>query len=148
MKELQFDKPIIILPADKSRSTVILNHEDYVEKCMDHINNDPYQLLEKDPSTKIKAETLKQLKSLKDNESIDNKLYSYLKPTDSPAPRFYGQPKIYKPGVPIRRISYISSPSYNRNNYIANILKAYVKGENNNAKNFTTSEMFSSKMTR
>ena len=26
---------------------------------MDHINNDPYQLLKKDPTTKTKAKTLK-----------------------------------------------------------------------------------------
>ena len=139
MKELQSDTSIVILPADKGRSTVILNREDYLEKCMDHINNGPYQLLKKDPTTKIKAKTLKQLKVLKDNEFIDNKLYYYLKPTDSPAPRFYGQPKIHKPGVPIRPIvSYSGSPLYNLNKYIANILKTYVKYENNNAKNSTT----------
>ena len=139
LKELQSDTSIVILPADKGRSTVILNREDYLEKCMDHINNGPYQLLKKDPTTKIKAKTLKQLKALKDNEFIDNKLYYYLKPTDSPAPRFYGQPKIHKPGVPIRPIvSYSGSPLYNLNKYIANILKTYVKHENNNAKNSTT----------
>ena len=48
---------------------------------------------------------MKQLKVLKDNEFINNKLYYYLKPTDLPASRFYGQPKIHKPGVPIRGIS-------------------------------------------
>ena len=71
---------------------------------MDHINNGPYQLLNKDPTTKIKTKTLKQLKVLKDNEFIDNKLYYYLKPTDSPAPKFYRQPKMHKPGVPIHPI--------------------------------------------
>ena len=89
------------------------------------------------PTTKIKARTLKQLKVLKDHEFIDNKLCYYLKPTDSPAPRFYGQPKINKPGVPIRPIvSYSSSPLslYNLNKYIAK----HVKHENNNAKNSTT----------
>ena len=139
LKELQSDTSVVILPADKGRSTVILKHEDYLEKCMDHINNGPYQLLKKDPTTKIKAKTLKQLKVLKDNEFIDNKLYYYLKPTDLPAPRFYGQPNMHKPGVPIRPIvSYIGSPLYNLNKYIANILKAYVKDKNNNAKNSTT----------
>ena len=78
LKELQSDTSIVILPADKGRSTVILNREDYLEKCMDHINNGPYQLLKKDPTTKIKAKTLKQLKVLKDNEFTDNKLYYYL----------------------------------------------------------------------
>ena len=90
LKELQSDASI--WPAGRGRSTVILNHEDYLEKCMDHINNGPYQLLNKDPTTKIKTKTLKKLKVLKDNKFIDNKLY-YLKPTDSPAPRFYGQQK-------------------------------------------------------
>ena len=51
----------------------------------------------------------------------------------------YGQSKIHKPGVPIRSIdSYSHSPLYNLKKYIANILKAYVKDENNNAKNSTT----------
>ena len=82
---------------------------------------------------------MKQLKVLKDNEFTNNKLYYHLKPTDSPAPRFYGQPNIHKPGVPIHPIvSYSGSPLYNLNKYIANILKAYVKDENNNAKNSTT----------
>ena len=36
----------------KGRSTVILNREDYLEKCIDHMNNEPYQLLKKDPTTK------------------------------------------------------------------------------------------------
>ena len=84
LKELQSDTSIVILPADKGRSTVILNREDYLEKCMDHINNGPYQLLKKDPTTKIKTKTLKQLKVLKDNKFIDNKLYYYLKPANSP----------------------------------------------------------------
>ena len=139
LKELQSDTSIVILPAGKGRSTVILNREDYLEKCMDHINNGPYQLLKKDPTNKIKTKTLKQLKVLKDNEFIDNKLYYYLKPADSPAPRFYGQPKIHKPGIPIRPIvSYSGSPLYNLNKYIANILKAYIRDENNKAKNSTT----------
>ena len=45
LKQLQADTSIVILPADKDRPTVILNREDYLEKCMDHINNGPYQLL-------------------------------------------------------------------------------------------------------
>ena len=129
---------IQILSADKGTFIVILNREEYLERCVDHINNGPYQLLQKDPTTRINAKTLKQLKVLKDNELI-NKLYCYLKPSGSPAPRFYGQPKIHKPGVHIRPIiPYSDSPLYNLNKYIANILKAYVKNESNNAKNSTT----------
>ena len=125
MKELQSDTSVVIIPADKGRSTAIFNRGDYLGKCMDHINNGPYQLLKKDPTTKIKTKTLKQLNVLKDNEIIDNELYYYLKPTDSPAPRSYGQLKIHKPGVPICPIvSYSGSPLYNLSKFIANILKA------------------------
>ena len=110
LKEIQSNASVIILPADKGRSTVIRNSEDYLEKCVDHINKGPYQLLEKDPTTKIKAETLKQLKVLKDNKFIHNKLYYYVKPADSRAPRFSGQPKIDKAGVPISLLFHIVAP--------------------------------------
>ena len=72
-KELQPYTSIVILPADKGRSTVILNSGNYLEKCMNYINNDPYQLLKKDPAAKIKVKTSKQLKALKDNEFTDIK---------------------------------------------------------------------------
>ena len=42
------------------------------------INNGQYQLLKKNPTTKIKAKKLKHLKVLKDNEFIDNKCYCYM----------------------------------------------------------------------
>ena len=104
-----------------------------------HIKNGLDQLLKKDPTNKVKAKTLKQLMDLKDNKFIDNKFYHYLKPIDSSAPGFYGQPKIHKPGLPkCLIVSYSGSPFYNPNIYIANILKAYVKDENNNAKNSST----------
>ena len=56
---------------------------------MDHTNNISHQLLKKDPTTKIEAKTLKQIKTLQDKEFIYNKL-NYLKHTDSPAHRFHG----------------------------------------------------------
>ena len=67
--------------------------------CLENLGS-----FKKDPTTKIKVKILKQLKVLKDNEFIDNKLYCYLKPTDLLPPTFYGQPKILKPGVPIHPI--------------------------------------------
>ena len=84
---------------------------------------------------------------------MGNKLYYYLKSTDLPGLRFYGQPKICKPGVPVRpMVSYSGSPLYNLNKYIANILKAYVKDENTMPRILirfrTTSEMLALKMTR
>ena len=58
---------------------------------MDHLNKGSYQLFQKNPTTKIKTKTLKQLNVLRDNEFIDSNLYYYLKPTDWHVLRFYGQ---------------------------------------------------------
>ena len=54
------------------------------------------------------------------------------------SPRFCGQPKICRLGVPIRPIvSFSGSPLYHLNKYVVNILKG-IKNENNNSKNSTT----------
>ena len=67
----------------------------------------------------MNKDTLKQLKALKDNEFTDNKLCYYLKPSDSFAPRFYGQLKIHEPRVSIRPIiSCSGSKLYNLNKYV------------------------------
>ena len=120
---------------NRGRSTVFLNCEDYLEKCMNHINNGPYQSIKKVSTTKISARTLKQLKGQKDSNLIYNKLYCYLKATDSPAP---SHPKNTQPGVHISPIvSYSGFALCNLKKYIANILKTYVKDEYNNANSST-----------
>ena len=45
LKGLQSDTSTLILTVDKCRSTAVLNHEDYFEKCIDHANNNQYQLI-------------------------------------------------------------------------------------------------------
>ena len=105
MEELQSDTSVVILPAEKGRSPVILNRDDYLEKRMNHINNGPYESLRKDPATNIKGKTLRQLKALNDNSWL----------------RSYGQPKIHKPEVTLRLfVSYSGFKLYNLNKYIAN----------------------------
>ena len=48
----------------------------------------------------LKKILLSKLKPSQDNV-LDNKVYYHIKPTGLSAPRFYGQPKIHKPAVPI-----------------------------------------------
>ena len=55
-------------------------------------------------------------------------MYYRLKPTDPPAPRFYGLPKIHKPEIPIRPIvSYTGTPLYGLSKHIDSILQHYTK---------------------
>ena len=53
-KELKSDTSVVILTDDKGRSAIILKRWDYLEKCICHLNNGSYQLLKKDPATKLK----------------------------------------------------------------------------------------------
>ena len=41
LHSLREDNSVIILPDDKGRSTFILNKQDYIKKCQDHLNNAP-----------------------------------------------------------------------------------------------------------
>ena len=68
LKVLQSDTSIVILLSDKGISTLIFNHEDYLEKCMNHTNNGPYQLLKKNPTTKVKDIENQDIKTIKDPE--------------------------------------------------------------------------------
>ena len=73
---------------------------------------------------------------MKEKEFIDQTLYNKLKPTDSPAPRFYGLPKIHKPTIPIRPIvSYTGTPLYNLSKYVADILTTYTKNPDKHTEN-------------
>ena len=81
---------------------------------------------------------MKQLKVLNENEFIDNKLYFYLKPTDLPVPRFHVNQKYTMQEFLNVLFFHIVEKLYGLDKYIAKILKAYVKEENNNAKNSIT----------
>ncbi|XP_057308994.1 uncharacterized protein LOC130647229 [Hydractinia symbiolongicarpus] len=135
LKNLKKDKDIIILPADKGRTTVIMNTLDYINKCNEHINKGPYKLLKKDPTEVIKREA----NTSKRKEYIDDKQYYRLKPCDGPPPRFYGLPKIHKQGNPIRPIvSCTGTPLYNLSKFVASILSKFTASDHSkNSKEFS-----------
>ncbi|XP_078582762.1 uncharacterized protein LOC144865701 isoform X2 [Branchiostoma floridae x Branchiostoma japonicum] len=58
LKSLRQDKNIVILPADKGRLTVVLNKEDYKQKCSELLrdNNTYLRLGKRDPTSSYKNE--------------------------------------------------------------------------------------------
>lgn len=46
---------ILILPADKVNTTVLLDHADYEKKVLELLNLDAYKTLLKDPTSKVQA---------------------------------------------------------------------------------------------
>ena len=142
LKSLQQNENIIILPADKGRATVVLDKEDYIKKCNEHLTSGPYTKLKKDPTSSVVSKVTKKLIEVRDNNLIEQQKYFKLKPTGTQPPRFYGLPKIHKDGTPMQPIvSYTGTPLYEISKYIANILRPYGKlkeQHTNSSKSFST----------
>ena len=125
IKALAKDDSIVILPADKGRTTVILNKQDYhnkVKALLDDTNT--YEKLTPDPTRAIKNNLIQTLKKWRKEERIPNYLYNQLYPTAENVPKFYGLPKIHKKDVPLRPIvSSIGSVMYDTAKFLAKIMK-------------------------
>jgi hypothetical protein len=134
---LKSDENILILPADKGRATVVLNKTSYQEKAYELLNdNNTYNNIKKDPTAKYKSKLVDQLKTLKDEEAIDPKLYRQLYPTTSVVPKFYGLPKVHKPSCPLRPIvASRGSITYDTAKHVASILSPLVGNTERHLKN-------------
>ncbi|XP_068720437.1 uncharacterized protein [Montipora capricornis] len=128
IKALAKDDSIVILPADKGCTTVILNKQDYhnkVKALLDDTNT--YEKLTSDPTRAIKNKLIQTLKEWRKEERIPNYLYNQLYPTAENVPKFYGLPKIHEKDVPLRPIvSSIGSVMYDTAKFLAKIMKPLV----------------------
>ncbi|XP_064463281.1 uncharacterized protein LOC135374214 [Ornithodoros turicata] len=61
LRSLQEDSKIVILPADKGNSTVVLDRQDYDGKIRDLLDNSTYENLKKDPTSQIQTKLNKIL---------------------------------------------------------------------------------------
>lgn len=115
LKQLKKEKSITIVPADKGRSTVVLDSSSYDEKVNLMLSNHKtYEQLATDPTNKYKRELMSTLGRLKDESKITTQQYEYLRPSGESIPRLYATPKIHKPNVPLRPIvDYTGSIAYN-----------------------------------
>ncbi|KAJ8024847.1 hypothetical protein HOLleu_34877 [Holothuria leucospilota] len=77
LSELKSDDSIIILGADKGRSTVVMNKEQYIEKINNLIMDDKtYRPLNRDPTTSFENKIGKAIKQLTERNKL-NKNSSY-----------------------------------------------------------------------
>lgn len=124
---------LLILEADKSKQTVIMDRPDYEEKM---------DILLKDTNTYMSINKDMTAIHQKNNNSIVNKwaeelkinlqTKSFLKINNSLPPRIYGLPKTHKINVPLRPIvNFIQSPFYNMSKYLAQIT-CNIVGKTNN----------------
>ena len=88
IKALAKDDSIVILPADKGCTTVIINKQDYhtkVKALLDDTNT--YEKLTSDPTRAIKNKLIQILKEWRKEERIPNYLYNRTVPQSRECPK-------------------------------------------------------------
>ena len=119
LRDIKRDSFIHILSADKGY-TVIMDRSQYTAKVSDSLCSGSYRPLKKNriPSIKLPANHHADAHTIQ--------LYRHLRPSSSSCPRFFGQPKIHKPDVPLHPIvASRGSPSYNTARYVAKIIRPW-----------------------
>uniref|UniRef100_A0A147BMT3 Putative reverse transcriptase n=1 Tax=Ixodes ricinus TaxID=34613 RepID=A0A147BMT3_IXORI len=123
LRELQADTTIVILPADKGNSTVVLDREAYEHKVGDLLDSPAYEKLKKDPTRQVQDGLNKTLADVFRNHPDSKGLYFQLICRNGSAPGFYGLPKIHKINVPLRPIvDFTTSPLRALSNYLHRII--------------------------
>ena len=131
LSNLAKDKEITIVPADKGRSVVIMNTEDYKTKAKLILSDtSTYKVLDKDPTSRFSTTLVNKLKECKAARNLDESYYKRLYPTSAMVPRFYGLPKVHKKDAPLRPIvASRGSITYDTAQHLAFILSPIV-GQN------------------
>ncbi|BHF84000.1 hypothetical protein SprV_0902715000 [Sparganum proliferum] len=120
LRELKADIEIVILPADKGRSTVILDKVDYRTKALMLLNDrESYMVSDAASLKSILAKVNRILSRLKKEKVITVKEWYMPKPSETPMARYYGLPKVHKPDVALRPIvSLRGTPTYGFANWL------------------------------
>ena len=127
LKELKEDKSRIILTADKGVALVIMEKNEYIKKAEELLNTDTYKKIPEDPTNKQKNRLINILKNIKTEGGLNEETYRRLYPTGAVSSKFYGLPKVHKPGIPLRPIvSSTGTATYNTAKELARILKPLV----------------------
>ena len=106
---------------------VIMDREDYANKANQLLNQNTYKTLTKDPTNAIKNKLISILKRVKQQSGLDSNTSKSMYPTGCVPSKFYGLPKIHKPGTPLRPIvSSCGSATYGVAKELAKILKPLV----------------------
>ena len=114
---------------------VLLDSEDYTAKSETLLHQPNYKVLKTDPRNKYKNKLVGLLKTIKAESGIDDITYRRLYPTGAVPPKYYGLPKVHKPGMPLRPIiSSIGSVTHATAKELARIIKPLVGGSQHHVK--------------
>ncbi|BHF62849.1 hypothetical protein SprV_0200583500 [Sparganum proliferum] len=112
-RELKADKDLVIVPADKGRSTVVLDRTDYLQKAKGLLEDRQFYVPCATNPFSLTREINATLLALEDSGAITPTDRRMARPQDTALARFYGLPKVHKDGAPLRPIvSLKGSPTY------------------------------------
>ena len=81
---------------------VVIDKEDYIQKAESLLTQPAYETIDRDLTYKIKAELITT--QIKKDTNLDEGTYKIMYSPGSLPPKFYGLPKTYKTGNPLRPI--------------------------------------------
>ena len=127
LKELKEDKSRIILTTDKGVALVIMDKVEYKKKAKELLNTETYNKIPEDPTNKKKNRLINILKNIKTEGGLNEETYRRLYLTGAVSPKYYGLPKVHKPGIPLRPIvSSTGTATYITAKELSRILKPLV----------------------
>nr|VZH94038.1 unnamed protein product [Spirometra erinaceieuropaei] len=114
LRELKADKNIVIVPADKGRSTVVLDRTDYLQKAKNLLEDRQFYVpCETNPIKTLTREINATLLALDNSGAITATDRRMAIAQETALARFYGLPKVHKEGAPLRPIvSLKGTPTY------------------------------------
>ena len=121
---LEHHKNLLVLNADKTNTTVLMDRGEYKQKLLSILeDNTTYKKAQRDPTGSIQRKSNELVKIIHEKGYIDTAVKRWLTTYNSIAPKIYGLPKIHKPGIPLRPIvAYTGAPTYALSKFMAEIL--------------------------
>nr|VZI31457.1 unnamed protein product [Spirometra erinaceieuropaei] len=125
LRELKADKDLVIVPADKGRSTVVLDRTDYLQKAKGLLEDRQFYVpCATNPVKALTREINATLLALENSGAITPTDRRMARPQDTALARFYGLPKVHKDGAPLRPIvSLKGTPTYGLTKWLFRRLK-------------------------
>ncbi|XP_037517965.1 uncharacterized protein LOC119394729 [Rhipicephalus sanguineus] len=121
--DLKKDKTIVVLPADKGNSTVVMDRADYEKRAGELLNGEAYSKIKKDPTPQTQTNLNRLLSQIFTNHPDFKNLYLKLICRNGSAPSFYGLPKVHKSGIPLRPIvDFTRSPLRALSSYLHRVI--------------------------
>ena len=124
------------MTADKGVTLVVMEKKDYIHKAEDLLNTSTYKKIPEDPTIKQKNKLVNILNRIKSEGGLNEDTYRKLYPTGAVSSKFYGLPKVHKPGNPLRPIvSSTGTATYHTAKELARILKPLVGSSTHHVQN-------------